>query len=144
MDVELLRDLVKRHEGFRGQPYLDTAGHTTIGYGRNLDANPITPEEAEVLLENDLNRAWDACVGHVPRFSELDAVRQAVLVSMAFNLGISGLMQFRRMLLAVQRGRFDRAAAEMLDSQWARQVHARATELAAMMRSGRWNDSKEK
>jgi lysozyme len=48
------------------------------------------------------------------------------------------------MLAAVRRNSFEEAACEMLDSRWAEQVGSRARELAAMMKSGKWNDNKKK
>jgi len=33
------------HEGIRLQPYRCPKGYLTIGVGRNLDTNPLTPEE---------------------------------------------------------------------------------------------------
>jgi len=65
-------------------------------------------------------------------------VRQAVLVDMAFNLGRAGLASFQKMRAALALGDFERAAAEMLDSLWARQVGRRARELAEMMQTGQW------
>ena len=43
---ELLMSMLKRHEGFRAFPYLDTVGKLTIGYGRNLSDVGISIEEA--------------------------------------------------------------------------------------------------
>ena len=59
-----------------------------------------------------------------------------VLANMAFNLGVDGLLGFRRMILAVDRGHYDQAAREMLNSKWARQVFNRAIRLAEMMAKG--------
>jgi lysozyme len=59
-----------------------------------------------------------------------------VLANMAFNAGVDGLLKFRRMLLAVERGHYDQAAREMLQSKWATQVFGRAVRLAEMMAKG--------
>jgi lysozyme len=55
---------------------------------------------------------------------------------MGFNLGISRLLHFRRMLSALEQGDYQKAAVEMLDSKWARQVGKRATHLNHMMKTG--------
>lgn len=55
---------------------------------------------------------------------------------MCFNVGVSGLLAFKRMLAACERGDYGRAAEEMLDSKWAKQVGGRADELARMMQEG--------
>jgi lysozyme len=59
-----------------------------------------------------------------------------VLVEMIFNMGVKGLMSFRRMLAALGRADYQEAAREMLNSRWAEQVGARAVELANIMREG--------
>lgn len=135
MDRQLLKTQLERHEGLRLKPYRDTVGKLTIGYGRNLDDVGIAPEEAELMLDNDI----DAALKHlhtVDEFNELDPVRQTVIANMAFNMGFSGVMGFRNMWAAISRQDWDRAASEMLDSRWSRQVGMRAVELSEIMRSG--------
>ncbi|AZZ99115.1 MULTISPECIES: glycoside hydrolase family protein [Pseudoalteromonas] len=128
---------IKKHEGFRRFPYYCTAGKLTIGYGRNLEQNGIAEEEAEQLLAQDVANA-QAGVRRRVDTSYCNEARQAVLTNMAFNLGVQGLLGFSNMLDAVQNGDFERAALEMLDSRWARQVPERAQELAQQMLSGQW------
>lgn len=62
--------------------------------------------------------------------------RGAVLLDMAYNMGVAGLMNFHHMLAAVQAGDWKTAAAEMLNSTWAKQVKNRAYRLAAVMENG--------
>lgn len=137
--IELL-DQLKRHEGFRGAPYLCTAGKVTIGYGRNLEANPMTEEEAELLLVNDVDRVIGELRQHID-LKQLTPARQAVLINMCFNLGLGGLLKFRNMWAAINREDWQRAADEMLDSRWAQQVGRRAQELAQQMEAGRFPHS---
>lgn len=68
---------------------------------------------------------------------ELDDVRQRVLLDMGFNLGVWGLMKFRKTLGHVQAHNFEHASIEMLDSKWAEQVGGRAKALSQMMRTGK-------
>ena len=128
--------ILKKHEGLRLKPYRDTVGKLTIGYGRNLDARGITTDEATEMLEADIYSAIEDLRGSLPWFDDLDETRQVVLVDMAYNLGIAGLLKFKRMLAAVETARWEDAAAEMLLSKWADQVGGRAAELAEMMRAG--------
>lgn len=120
----------------RLRPYTDTAGRLTIGYGRNLTDVGISQLEASDLLENDLTRAVNDVQQALPFFVMLDGVRQIVLVDMCFNMGIARLKTFVKMLAFVKAGNFFEAAQEMLNSQWADQVGARATRLASAMASG--------
>jgi lysozyme len=74
----------------------------------------------------------------LPYFSSLSAPRQAVLIDMAFNLGVGGLMKFTNTLAAVEAGDFAKAAERMMQSKWATQVKRRAFRLAKMMETGEW------
>ena len=134
-DYASLRASVQVSEGLRLKVYTDTTGHQTIGYGHNLE-DGIPPEIALALLDWDLNNAIQSCEGRLPYFKALDGRRQRVLAEMALNMGIDGLLEFSGMLNAVQLGRYDLAAAEMLRSTWATQVGLRARRLSALMQLG--------
>lgn len=132
--------MIKRHEGFRRFPYKDTLGVLTIGYGFNLDswmAYGISIEEANALLETKIEQA-ELEADLLPGWDDCNDARRAVLIDMVYNMGLKGIRGFRKMLSAVEARDYQTAAAEMLDSKWARQVQTRATELADMMRSGAW------
>ena len=129
-------ELLKKHEGFRGQPYHCTAGKLTIGYGRNLEANPLTEKEAEVLLINDVLLIGKQLRESYPWYLRLDDTRQGVLINMAYNLGMAGIGKFKNMLAALEDGNYSEAARHMLDSRWANQVGSRALELAELMKKG--------
>jgi len=127
--------LLVRHEGLRLKPYRDTVGKLTIGIGRNLDDVGISESEARLMLRNDLSQIHEE-LAHLSWFVALDAVRQMALIDMGFNLGLSRLRKFRKMIAAIESGDWLQAAAEMLDSRWARQVGSRADELAYMVQTG--------
>lgn len=131
-----MEKMLQVHEGFRNHPYKCTAGKLTIGFGRNLDAVGISLEEAEYLLQNDIKAAECAAKTVFKDFNSLDAVRQDVLVNMAFNLGQSRLSKFKNFLSALGARDYTSAAHEMMDSLWARQVKGRAQELARIMETG--------
>lgn len=136
-DLTVLEAELRRDEGFRGRPYPCPAGFQTIGYGRNLDANPLSEDEGAYLLRNDIRRAAMGIAMRLPGLLEqVGDVRARVLLNMAVNLGVGGLLKFRRMLVALEQGDYGRAADEMLDSVWARQVGRRADRLADAMRTG--------
>ncbi|BBE08565.1 lysozyme [Mycoavidus cysteinexigens] len=130
----LLAEL-KRDEGERFKPYFDTVGKITIGVGRNLTDGGISQSECEILLNNDIENTLAWLDRSLPWWRTLDAVRQRVLIHMAFNLG-GNLLTFRNTLSAMQRNDYAAAANEMLASKWATQVGQRALRLANMMRTG--------
>lgn len=140
MDTEKLTKQLKRHEGLRLKPYLCTAGKQSIGYGRNLEAKGITKGEAEYMLSVDIGDVMLELKNRLPIYQSLDSTRQAVLVNMGFNLGINGLLRFKNMVKALEAKDYAKAAAEMLNSNWAKQVGSRAQELALQMKTGVWND----
>lgn len=121
-----------RHEGIRSEPYLDSLGVQTIGIGHNLH-KPLSHAAIMQIFRDDLADARNDCLHAFPWFADLDEPRQWVLINMCFNLGLPKLQGFYKFLSAVERGDYDTAATEMLDSLWAKQVKGRAKELAALM-----------
>lgn len=144
-------DLIKRHEGFKAKVYRCPAGKQSIGYGYNLEANPlklstdvisgfyetgITWEAAKNLLIGEVNRLDMVLAGKLEGYQSLNEARKAVLLDMAYNLGVNGLMKFKKTLGHIRDENYQLAANEMLLSNWALQVHGRASELALIMHTG--------
>ena len=136
MNKTKLAEQLKKHEGLRLKPYTDTVGKLTLGIGRNLEDKGITEQEALFMLNNDVNYFYTNLIKIIPWIKSLDDVRQNVLVNMAFNLGVAGLLSFKNTLRLVSVCHFHEAAEEMLNSKWAKQVGYRAEELAEQMRTG--------
>lgn len=129
---------LERDEGYKRFPYRDTVGKLTVGIGRNLDDVGISKEEAYLLLENDLQRTMAGLRQALPWFDRLSIARQGVLVNMAFNMGVGGLLKFEKMLAALEKRDYEETAREMLDSVWAGQVSNRARRLAEQIRKDEW------
>ena len=140
--TESLEDRIKRHEGFRSKPYLDTTGNWTIGFGHKLTddqaqeyANGIDEITAEDILEKDITAAQAELNHALLWVSNLNDTRHGILVEIAFQLGLHGLLLFRRMLAALQDGDYQTAANEMLNSVWHTQTPERCEELSNLMAS---------
>lgn len=133
-----LREQLKRDEGLSLRPYRCTADKLTIGYGRNLEQKGIAQAEAELMLDNDISEYTAAVLARIPFAHRLDEVRRGALVNLAFNMGIAGLLGFKQMLAAMERGDWHEAARELLDSRYANQVGQRATRLAEQLITGTW------
>jgi lysozyme len=133
---------LKRHEGFRKFVYEDTTGHWTIGYGRNVEEEGVTEKEAEMMLMNDIEEKRKKLVSEINHkydddlWKKLNNARRSVLINMAFNLGVAGLMEFDKMFSYIRDDQYKKASEEMLDSLWAEQVGYRAEELSEQMESG--------
>lgn len=130
---------LRREEGFRSYAYKDHLGFWTIGFGRLIDhrkGGGITWEEGDYLLSNDITSREVALAHAIPWYNDLDPVRQAVLLSMAYQMGIDGLLGFKNTLARVSSGDYAGAAEGMLHSRWALQTPARADRLSHAMRTG--------
>jgi len=136
-DRPRLRSELSRDEGRERFPYRDTEGILTIGVGWNLEANGLPEHLIDELLDIGIRAAESDLDVLMPGWREhLSAVRQRVLLNMAFNLGRVRLAGFRQMWQAIREQNWAEAAIQMLDSKWARQVGPRAARLAEMMRLG--------
>lgn len=123
-------------EGFMPIPYRCTAGKLSIGYGTNIQ-DGITRDEALLLMRHRLGRVVAALESRLPFWVKLTDERRRVLANMGYQLGITGLLGFRQMLAALERGDYEAASREMLDSKWAkRDTPGRAGRLAERMRRG--------
>lgn len=134
--MSLIANMLMKDEGCRLKVYTDTLGHPSIGYGRALDTNGISIDEADYLLANDIARVTQEVSGALPWFGTLDGSRQAVLLSMAFQMGIEGLLAFRQTLAYIQTQRWQEASDAMLNSKWASQTPERAQRLANIILTG--------
>jgi lysozyme len=141
-----LEEQLIRHEGLRLKPYRCPAGKLTIGVGRNIEDRGITRGEALVMLKNDIAGASADVDSLLDEFGirkwELNQAQLDALTNMAFNLGQKRLSGFKKMFAAIKDGNFDLAAAEILNSKYARDVGQRAVELANQMSSGKYQDQK--
>ncbi|MFW6015042.1 MAG: glycoside hydrolase family protein [bacterium] len=133
--VDLEEQLIL-HEGLRLKPYKCTAGKLTIGVGRNLEDKGLTVEESLYLLKNDIEEKREQ-LKQFDWFNKLNFVRRKVIIDMAFNLGLDGLLKFKNMISAIKDGDYYRASKEMKDSLWYKQVGVRGKRLVKMMRSGK-------
>ena len=149
-NMEPLKEQLILHEGLKLNAYKCPAGKWTIGVGRNLEANPLSQDEVLEVLEKsgiteEIAMWWlEKEIRQVKRqlanyewYTSQSEIRRRVLIDMAFNLGVSGLLKFQNMIGALEVGNYKVAAEEMLDSKWAEQVGSRAKRLANMMETNK-------
>lgn len=133
--IDIAKASIRGHEGLRHFPYKCTADRTTIGYGRNLEDKGLSREECECLLDNDIGE----CIQDLSRnsyWNDLNDRRQAALIDLRYCLGPFGFRKFVKMQAALEARNFGEAAAQILDSKFARQTGRRATNLATMIAEG--------
>ena len=137
-------EIIAREEGFRVKPYLCSECYPTVGYGQRIGPKgadiklyefSIPEPVARLWLEYEVKRVqavmFSAGIGH-----DVDGDRYSVLVSMAYQLGVAGLLKFKKMLAAVDGENWNEAAIQALDSRWAKQTPERAKRHADALRTG--------
>jgi lysozyme len=136
----LLRDEGREHVAYpdpltRGAPWTIGVGHTGPEVHEGLIWNDFQIDAAFAL---DVGQATEDCRTHFPWFSTLDPTRQAVLVSMVFQMGVHRVAAFANTLACVECGNYAAAADGMRDSVWAHQTPVRVARLAHQMQKGEW------
>jgi len=132
-----LRKLLIREEGMRKLPYEDSLGIWTVGVGHKM-SNPLSNAAIMQILDDDIAVATEGVERKLPWVTILNQARNAVLVSMAFQMGISGLLNFKKFLVACEQQDWITAADEMINSRWARQTPERVARMASQIISGKW------
>jgi len=135
MQIQRLKDQLKIHEGVVLKLYKCSQGYYTCGVGRNIQANGISMEEAELMLANDI----DDCIVDLKRnigfFNDLPETIQEVMVNLCFNIGINKLLNFKKTIGLLRDEKYLEAGDEILRSKWSKQVGQRSHDLADMIRS---------
>ena len=150
----IARKLISQEEGDKLKAYKDHLGKLTVGRGHLLDQEQspeelevlgtntfdenftITQEQSDALFEIDYDEAVEDIVFILPDFDEIDEVRQAVLISQVFQLGMGGVRKFKNYLASVRGRDWDAAAEHSMDSLAARQTPDRWKRQAEMLRTG--------
>ena len=130
-DLELW---IKNCEVLDLHTYVDTNGHVTVGWGRNLE-NGIRLDEAELMFQNDLKQTISE-LEPLPWFSSQPQGVKNALINMNFNLGITKMLEFKDMITALEHKNYSAAAKAALNSLWAKQVHQRAKDIAVAISAG--------
>lgn len=139
--IDHVTDQLRRDEGEILHAYRDSLGYITIGVGRLIDkrrGGGITAEESAYLLANDIKKKIVGIEKNLPWFDRLDDARKGVLLNMAFQMGVTGLLGFKNTLNMVRMGDYEGAARGMLNSKWAKQTPNRAHRLSRQMATGEW------
>lgn len=135
-------DQLKRDEGTVYHVYKDSKGFWTIGTGILVDerrGGGLLPEENEFILANRIKLKRAELIRRIPWMTGLDEVRFAAFLNMAFQMGVDGLLGFKKSLLLASVGKFSQAADEMLDSKWAKEDSpSRAKRVAKQVETGQW------
>jgi lysozyme len=131
---QVCNKLLRLDEGVSKYLYYDSKGVPTIGVGFNLKQG-LRDEEIEFILNNRI-ALIDSQLSTHPEYDSLSVARKAVIVDMAYNLGVMGCLGFKKMWEALRNKDYETAADEILDSAAAYELPDRYGKLADMMRKG--------
>lgn len=135
-DPDLIERL-KAFEGYRRFAYECTQGKLTIGYGTVIEnGGHGIPEYIAELLIRDYLQTLVTRFEALPWYRMLDDHRQQAVVEMGYQMGFEGVLGFRKMISAIEESDWSRVEAEALDSQWARQTPARASDVGGRLAYG--------
>lgn len=96
-----------REEGERTQAYDDATGRAVIApvgnltWGRGFFLERVASTELFDVIERHLVGKIDAQLQQYAWYRNLDEARQSVLLDIAYNAGVAGLLHYPRMLHAI-------------------------------------------
>jgi lysozyme len=140
--TDLAQTLIESEEGRRRTVYKDNLGYDTIGIGCLVDSRVAGAGLCDAAIDaqfsyNSAQARTDAAA--LPGFAACNDVRQAVLISMCFQLG--SLHDWPNFRAAIAAGDYIAAQAAGLASKWASETPERATRELLMLRTGIWIQS---
>ena len=145
MDIRQLRKELEVDEGVKYEIYKDHLGYPTFGIGHLvIDSDPEygqevgTPVSEDRVIEtfdNDVQVVLADCERLYNDFNVLPEEVQLIIANMMFNMGRPRLSKFKGMKAGVDAQDWNKAADEMIDSNWYKQVPNRAGRLVKRMRA---------
>ena len=145
MDLEKLRKQLEIDEGVKYEIYLDHLGYPTFGIGhlvipsdkeyREDVGTRVSEERVRECFDKDVESVLRDCTLLYKDFDELPEEAQQIVANMMFNMGYTRLSKFKGMKKGVDARDWNKAADEMVDSRWYKQVTNRANRLVERMRN---------
>jgi len=145
MNIDQLRKDLEADEGCKYEIYLDHLGYPTFGIGHLITkqdvefgepvGTPISEERVKDAFEQDIDIVLEDCDDLFEYFDTCPEEVQLICANMCFNLGYPRLSRFENFRDAVDNEDWQKAADEMVDSRWYRQVTNRAERLVQRMRA---------
>ena len=143
MDMEKLRQQLVIDEGVKYELYLDHLSLKTCGIGHlcredepefDLEiGTQITEDRCTELFDEDIKSVIKDCKKVFEDWDDMDEEVKQICANMMFNLGLPRFSKFRKTINNIISKNYKKAAEEMRDSRWYRQVTNRAERLASRM-----------
>ena len=145
MDIRQLRKELEVDEGVKYEIYNDHLGYPTFGIGHLVRDNdpesgepvgtPVSEDRVIEAFNQDVETVLSDCNILYDDFGDLPEEAQLIIANMMFNLGRPRLSKFKGMKAGVDSRDWNKAADEMVDSRWYKQVTNRADRLVERMRA---------
>ena len=145
MNIETLRKELELDEGVKYEIYNDHLGYATFGIGHLvIDSDPehgqeigtaVSEDRVIEAFNSDVQTVLADCEQLYYGFNVLPEEVQLIIANMMFNMGRPRLSKFKGMKAGVDAQDWNKAADEMIDSAWYRQVPNRAGRLVKRMRA---------
>lgn len=143
--------MLRADEGFSATAYFDTEGYPTIGTGLRIGPKGSDLKNYTFTISQNISDLWmqDVAASYrtklaaspsiSPAWNKADDVRKDVMLNMAYQMGTTGLANFKKTLALIAAGNFQQASIEMLDSTWYKQTPERAARLSKVMATGNYS-----
>ena len=145
MNIEQLRKELELDEGCKHEIYLDHLGFPTFGIGHLITewdeeyskevGSEVTDDRVKECFKKDVGNVIKDCERLYEDFEYLPEDAQLIIANMIFNMGYTRLSKFRGMKAGVDARDWNKAADEMIDSNYYKQLPNRAGRLVKRMRS---------
>lgn len=142
--IDIAAKVLYYEEGYRPTAYYCSEGYPTIGIGQKIGPKDYPLDAYQFTLPIRVAVEWckvqvidmDMVLSAHTFYNHLNDARKAVIISMCYQLGMAGLLKFKKMLKALEDEDYEEAAKQALDSRWARQTPKRANRHAEVIKTG--------
>lgn len=150
--IEISTEIIKLNEGCKLEVYTCPAGKPTFGYGTNLEVLDGLFKCAGVTgADIDFRSGLDVAIEQINNTKDKEALavaflqseiinckralntqkwftddlsefQQAIIIDLAYNIGVAGVLKFNNMIAAIKQRNYGIACEEMLDSNYHHQM----------------------
>ena len=126
---------IKKNEGFSSTPYKDQLGFLTIGYGhlilpneKHLTKTKLSKDKLEKIFIQDFKNTIKGYEKHLKKKTS-NKKEEELLIEMAFQMGATGVLGFKRLLNNMRKKNKHLVCFEMMNSLWYNQTPKRVKKL---------------
>lgn len=129
-DAGSVKDMIKRHEGVRLEPYKDSLGKWTIGVGHLIgDGSTLPPEWRRKFTEAEIDKLFDEdfekhkkLAERFPNYSQLPSQAKSAIIDQTFQMGGGWWKKWKNFLKAVESKDVNGIVRELKNSLWYKQT----------------------